>query len=251
MCCIFDTCEDRGGKGMRKTISRRSSLGVCRRNECPSRSAVSGWCSVPSAGFAGPTCFGGRFGRGASPPPSFLAGTSLFALTAISLLATLLAVAHAAGTPAFVQRKYARVTSGTAVAATFAKPNRAGDLIVVYVVWDNDGPVSLTDTRGNTYASAIGPTRSTDDRTSAQLFYARNVAAGSNRVTAHFETAVAAEGAMYVHEYSGIDTVSAVDAAVAASGSSVSMDSGLLTTGSANALLFAAAESNRSVTRLG
>src|SRR5262249_20573283 len=37
----------------------RARLAICRGNECPSRSAVSDWCSVPSAGFAGAICFGG------------------------------------------------------------------------------------------------------------------------------------------------------------------------------------------------
>src|SRR5262249_25238224 len=47
------------------------SLSVCRRNECPSTSALSDWCSVPSAGFAGATCWE-EVRKGAEPPPSFL-----------------------------------------------------------------------------------------------------------------------------------------------------------------------------------
>jgi hypothetical protein len=34
---------------------------------------------------------------------------------------------------------------------TVKRPNRAGNLIVAYVVWDNGDPVSLSDTTGNTY----------------------------------------------------------------------------------------------------
>src|SRR5262245_41011059 len=37
------------------------------------RSALSDWWCTPSAGFAGATCFGGRFGRGAEPPSELLA----------------------------------------------------------------------------------------------------------------------------------------------------------------------------------
>src|SRR5262249_48851398 len=48
--------------------------GACRKNECPSRSAVSDWCSVLSAGFAGATCFEGRFGREAQPPSELRSG---------------------------------------------------------------------------------------------------------------------------------------------------------------------------------
>ncbi|PWU18448.1 MAG: hypothetical protein C5B48_14740 [Candidatus Rokuibacteriota bacterium] len=47
----------------------RESVRVTRAT--PSRWAMSGWCSAPSAGFAGATCFGGRFGRGAKPPSEF------------------------------------------------------------------------------------------------------------------------------------------------------------------------------------
>jgi chitodextrinase len=189
---------------------------------------------------------------GNTPLRRFRAGGLLLALSVTILGALALATAaHAALRPRFVQKRYFRVTAGSSVDVTFRKSNRAGDLIVAYVVWDNTGPVSLTDSTGNAYVSAIGPTQSSSDTTNAQIFYAKNVAAGPNTVTANFATAITARGVLYIHEYSGIDQTSPLDAAVAASGSSFLMDSGLLTTGNANVLLFMGGESNRAVRRAG
>ena len=152
--------------------------------------------------------------------------------------------AFAAVKPVFVQKKYFQVTSGSSVSVTFKKPNTAGNLIIAYVVWDNSGLVSVTDSRGNAYASAVGPTPSSGNATNAQIFYASNIAGGSNTVTANFATAITVRGVVYVHEYSGIDPISPLGAVVATSGSLPSMDSGFLSVGSANTLLFAGGASN-------
>jgi chitodextrinase len=181
----------------------------------------------------------GRCGAG-----GFLLAVSVAALSALPLPRA----AHATQR-AFVQKRYFQVTSGNSVSVTFRKPNVAGNLIVAYVVWDNGGAVSLADSRGNTYASAVGPTQASGDTASAQIFYAPNIAGGSNTVTATFATAISARGALYVDEYTGMDRTAPLDAAVAASGSSLAMDSGPLTTGSVNALLFMGAESNDRVRR--
>jgi len=153
-------------------------------------------------------------------------------------------VAHAAPNRPLVQKRYLRITSGSTVSVTFRKPNTAGDLIVAYVVWDNGGAASVTDSAGNAYASAIGPTTASGDPTSAQIFYAANVGGGTNTITATFATAITVRGVLYVHEYRGIDRVSPLDAAGAASGSSAAMDSGPVTASFANDLLFVGGESN-------
>src|SRR5262249_13314987 len=67
---------------------------------------------------------------------------------------------------------------------------------------------------------------------------------GPNTLTATFATPITARAVLYVHEYRGIDRTSPLDAAVTASGYSVTMDSGVLTTTRANDLLFAGGESN-------
>ena len=52
---------------------------------------------------------------------------------------------HAATKRPFIQKRYLRVISGGSVSVTFKKPNAAGNLIVAYVVWDNAGTASITD----------------------------------------------------------------------------------------------------------
>src|SRR5262249_3234206 len=44
-----------------------------------------------------------------------------------------------AASAAFVQGRDTLVTSGTTASLAFSKANTAGNLIVVYVVWDNPG----------------------------------------------------------------------------------------------------------------
>lgn len=168
------------------------------------------------------------------------------------LAATALAdSAHAATKRQYVQKAYFQITSGTSVSATLKKPNTAGNLIVAYVIWDNADAVTVTDSKGNTYASAAGPTQASGDGMSAQIFYAANVAGGANSVTATFATAVGARAVLYAQEYNGVDRVAPLDAAIVASGTSVTMASGALTTGAAGDLLFLGAHSNgRSITRL-
>jgi chitodextrinase len=153
--------------------------------------------------------------------------------------------AHAATQQRFVQKRFAQITSGDRVRASFRAPNAAGNLIVVYVVWDNDGAVAVTDTGGNAYVSAVGPTQPGGGGAgSAQVFYARGVIGGTNTVTADFAAPITSRGALLIHEYQGMDRVSPLDAAVAAWGSSSSMDSGPVATARADELLFAAGESN-------
>ena len=85
------------------------------------------------------------------------------------------------------------MTSGTTASLAFSKANTAGNLIVVYVVWDNPGTVKVSDTRGNTYTAATA--RQTCGSTwSAQVFYASNILGGSNTVKATFGTAITSFG---------------------------------------------------------
>ena len=159
--------------------------------------------------------------------------------------------ARAATKRLLIQKRYFRVISGASVSVTFKKPTTAGNLIVAYVVWDNAGSVSVTDSAGDTFASAIGPTQATGDPSSAQIFYATNIGGGPDTVTASFATGISARGVLYVHEYAGLDRSAPLEGAVAASGSPLTMDSGVLTTAGAGDLLFAGGESNgKSIGRL-
>ncbi|PWU22563.1 MAG: hypothetical protein C5B48_09935 [Candidatus Rokuibacteriota bacterium] len=65
---------------------------------------MSGWCSAPSAGFAGATCCGGRFGRGTKPPCEFTRLMVGMNLRAIIVCAALAAVFGAVSPAASVSR---------------------------------------------------------------------------------------------------------------------------------------------------
>ena len=160
------------------------------------------------------------------------------------------APAGAATKRLFVQKRFARVTSGDSVSVRFRRANRAGDLIIAYAVWDNGGAVSVTDSNNNSYSSAVGPTQAGGDSTNAQVFYAKDIAAGFNTLTVTFATPITSRGVLYALEYSGLDRTSPLDAAVSAAGTSAAMGSGSLTTATADELLFLGAASNgRSVRR--
>jgi hypothetical protein len=114
------------------------------------------------------------------------------------------------------------------------------------VIWNNTGAVSLADSRGNTYASA-GARQTWGGTWSSQVFYAKNVVAGANTVTATFATALNGWGVVYVHEYSGVDTTSPLDVSGVATGSGAAMNASL-TTSNANDLLFSSGASSVTIT---
>jgi glucose/arabinose dehydrogenase/chitodextrinase len=154
-------------------------------------------------------------------------------------------------TPAFVQARAREITSGTTNSLAFNSANAAGNLVVVYAVWSNTGSAAISDSRGNTYASAQAVTRWQANQWSAQVFYARNVAAGANTVTATFGTAIASFGIIYIHEYSGIDKVAPLDVSMSAAGTTSAMNSGSATTTNASDLIFGAGASINRVTGAG
>jgi hypothetical protein len=116
----------------------------------------------------------------------------------------------------------------------------AGDLLVVAVAWDQQSATisSITDTQGNTYTSAIGPTDWNGTSERAQLFYAKNILGGANTVTVKLSAAANNYFEVNVIEYSGADTGSPLDATSVATGTGTSLDSGSHSTSSGNELIF-------------
>src|SRR5215472_7780308 len=110
---------------------------------------------------------------------------------AVAISALVAAAAHptlAQSTTAFVQSASAvPQSSPTSVTVTYTQTQAAGDFNVVVVGWNNaSGQVqAVTDTNGNTYVLAIGPTVSPGFATQS-IYYAANIAAaaaGANTVT--------------------------------------------------------------------
>ena len=134
----------------------------------------------------------------------------------------------------------------TAVPVSYPAAQTAGDLNVVVVGWNDTTSTvqSVTDSAGNNYILAIGPTSGTGLRQS--IYYASNIVGGSNTVTVTFSQA-AAYPDISILEYRG---VTALDVTAGASGSSTAANSGAATTTSANELIFGAntvAMSNKTV----
>src|SRR5262245_8035991 len=143
-----------------------------------------------------------------------------------------------------VQKRFTETTSGTTVSVGLRKTTTAGNLIVAYVVWDNPGGATVADSAGNTYTSAVGPTRPAGDPTTAQIFYARNIAGALTTVMVTFASPIASHAVLFVHEYAGLDPTAPLGSAIASTGTSSTTDPGFLTTVSPNTALFLGVASN-------
>jgi hypothetical protein len=144
----------------------------------------------------------------------------------------------------FVQQNNAvPQTPQASVSVRFTATQTAGDVNVIVVGWNDSTSTvaSVTDSQGNTYQRAVGPTVLTG-KLSQSIYYARNIraaAANGNTVTVQFNRP-AAFADIRVLEYRGIDNVNPVDVTAGAKGTSATSSSGAATTTNANDLLFGA-----------
>jgi fibronectin type 3 domain-containing protein len=165
-------------------------------------------------------------------------------LTAVLLACVVSTLSCEAWAIGFVQVNSATPqTPQSTVTVTYANAQASGDLNVVVVGWgDTTATVSsVTDSKGNAYQLAVGPTKYTGVATQS-IYYAANIggaAAGANTVSVKFNSA-AVYPDIRILEYSGISTTEAFDVSAAAIGSSTSANSGLATTTGASDLLFGA-----------
>ncbi len=109
-------------------------------------------------------------------------------------------------------------TPQSTVTVNFPASQKAGNLNVVIVGWnDTTASVSsVTDSRGNSYLLAVGPTRS-GTAVSQSIYYAKSIAAGDSTVTVRFS-----QPARFVDirvlEYSGVDTAAPLLASATGAG---------------------------------
>jgi len=155
------------------------------------------------------------------------------------------------GATNFVQQRNNLITSGKTANVSFTSTTTSGNLIVAFVVWNNTGSVTLSDSLGNFYVSAVGPTRWHNNRYSAQIFYARNIKGGANTVTAKFSSAVSAFGSVYINEYTGLDPIAPFDVGAATTGTSGALNSSLATSTNTPDLIFAAGVSDGTASSAG
>jgi Concanavalin A-like lectin/glucanases superfamily/Chitobiase/beta-hexosaminidase C-terminal domain/IPT/TIG domain/Fibronectin type III domain len=148
------------------------------------------------------------------------------------------------GNISFVQVNSATPQSAqTTVSVPYSSPEFTSDLNVVVVGWNDVTHTvsSVTDTMGNQYALAVGPTQNASG-ISQSIYYAKNIvpaSAGANTVTVTFNGATAYPD-VRVLEYSGVSTTSPVDVTSSGSGTSTTTSTTAVTTKNANDLLFAA-----------
>ncbi|MEO8676982.1 MAG: PKD domain-containing protein, partial [Casimicrobiaceae bacterium] len=145
---------------------------------------------------------------------------------------------------AFVQLNYATPQSAQSpVNITFTSAQTAGNLNVVVVGWGDATAVvtSVTDSKGNVYARAVGPTTMAGPLNQS-IYFAKNIAAAAanaNTVTVRFNVP-AQYPDIRVVEYSGIDKISPVDVTAAGTGSAALASTPPVSTTNANDLLFGA-----------
>jgi hypothetical protein len=127
-------------------------------------------------------------------------------------------------------------TSKAQVPVTFPRAQMAGDLNVVVIGWHDTTTTvqTVSDSAGNNYNLAIGPTSGTGLRQS--IYFTPKIVGGANTVTVTFNQAAAFPD-VRILEYRGI---SAPDVTAARSGNSSTANSGTATTKSANELIFGA-----------
>src|SRR6266850_6881427 len=152
--------------------------------------------------------------------------------------------ARAATTIALVQTNDATPqTPAVVVSGPYTLAQSAGNLNVVAVGWNDTTAqvASVTDTKGNAYRSAVGPTLFSGQLTQS-IYYAPNIgaaAAGANTVNVSF-TVPAAFADVRILEYAGLDPVSPVDVTASATGSTATSSTPAAVTSNASDLLFAA-----------
>jgi hypothetical protein len=141
----------------------------------------------------------------------------------------------------YAQGNYSDSFSVSAISGAYPAAQAAGDLNVVVIGWgDSTSNISgVTDSAGNVYALAIGPTRSVKN-VSQSIYYAANIAAASsNTVTVTFDGTVESAD-IRIAEYRGIEPSNPLDvAAGAADGTGATQASAAMTTNNVNDLLVA------------
>ncbi len=141
-------------------------------------------------------------------------------------------------TPTIVQKANAASTGSVAtLAKAFASSNVAGNSIVVVCGCGNGTAMTVADSAGNTYTSAVTKANSTTFE--AAIFYAVNILAGANTVTVT-NAGTAASMAMEIYEVSGLlaQVVAQPDQSSSATGTSATPTISALAASSPNSLAF-------------
>jgi hypothetical protein len=147
------------------------------------------------------------------------------------------------GPPTFVQvNSQTPQNPASSVSVTYAQAQRAGDLNVVAIGWNDtiSSITSVTDSAGNVYQVAVPTARG--QGLSQSIYYAKNVsssAAGANAVTVSFNVAATAVD-VRILEYANVSPTNPLDVTASASGTASTASSGSATTTTAKELIVGA-----------
>jgi len=153
----------------------------------------------------------------------------------IILLSTDLTKEALLAVPSFVQ-----VAVNSAASVTFPGTSTSRDLIVVGIFWSSQAVsiTSVTDTTGNTYNLAIGPTNWGGSYRDA-VYYASNIVGGGAAPTITVAFSGAQGGTMtYAAEYSGVATINPLDQTSEGYGTGTVLESGIKATGQGTELIY-------------
>ena len=176
-------------------------------------------------------------------------------LRGLILSVLLLAATFCPAAISFVQQNSAvPQTAQSSVSVVYTTAQAAGDTNIVAIGWSDttSSVTTVTDTKGNVYSPAVGPTRQTGIHSQA-IYVAKNVvaaAASANTVTVLFSAAVPYAD-VRILSYRGLDTASPVEAVAGSVGTGTALNSGSATTANANDLLFGASYVSTRVTAAG
>jgi hypothetical protein len=142
----------------------------------------------------------------------------------------------------YVQGNYAcPQTDQSQVTVTYTNTQTAGNVNILAIGWNDvtANLTSVTDSAGNTYQAAVPTSQNMNNSLSQAIYYATNILSRSNTVTVMFD-----QPAHYVDlratEYAGLIKGDPFDVGTSGNGQGLLADSGPLTTGQTNELLFAA-----------
>jgi hypothetical protein len=130
---------------------------------------------------------------------------------------------------------------------TFATSTTAHNWIAVVIRAGRSGQAfTITDTRGNVYRRAV-QLNETVDGTTVAIFYAEDIAGGTNTVTVS-DSISGGTLRLAMFEYSGVATANALDVVASAQGTSTTPTSGFATTTASDELVIGGISSAESAT---
>jgi len=123
-------------------------------------------------------------------------------------------------------------------ALDFPLATNEGNLIVVEVDWSNGSDfVSISDSQGNAFTQVGTEQENADVGVKSRLYYAANISGGVDTVTT-VVTGSPAYHEVYLHEYSGLDSRSPLDAFSVEVAKGTMFNSGSITTTASHDLLY-------------